>query len=323
MRTNAAAYLRLTALVIACGMLFAAAPARADSFSLGEAGEYNLFVFGSINSYNTDTEGRVAAGGSVMLTGYGVGSSLGSSFTGSSLVVGGSLGYTNGQVFAGNVEVGGTASLTSVGTSSTATVSDNVSKLSVSFNDEKQNLTQLSQDLASQQATGSAELEYGGIKVSGDGVSDVQIFYLEAEDLLNANSWANFLSSIPDDSNVIFNVSGENVSISNQGMQALSLISDRVLFNFFEAKILTLSSIGFEGSILAPNADVAAYNGNVEGTLIANSFTGTMEFHNNLFTPPETGTSETPEPATMFLLGPALGGLAWYRRRKERIKAKA
>ena len=66
---------------------------------------------------NSDTEGRMAAGGNVSLTNYGVGSGLSDGFSGSSMVVGGNLFYRNGQIKAGDVSVGGTADLNqSVGT---------------------------------------------------------------------------------------------------------------------------------------------------------------------------------------------------------------
>ena len=57
-----------------------------------------------------------------------IGSGLGSGYSGSSLVVGGDLYYRNGQVQAGNVEVGGSADVNnSVGIGS-GTLDDNVAK---------------------------------------------------------------------------------------------------------------------------------------------------------------------------------------------------
>lgn len=77
---------------------------------LGNAGDYNAFMFGSFNSNASDTEGRVAAGGDVSLSNYSVG--LKSDPTTYSLVSGGNVTYqpgsvSNGGTFAsGNVNIG-------------------------------------------------------------------------------------------------------------------------------------------------------------------------------------------------------------------------
>src|SRR5215472_6971420 len=47
--------------------------------ALGVAGAFNVFVLGQVTQSYTDSEGRVAAGGNVSLTGYGIGSALSNS----------------------------------------------------------------------------------------------------------------------------------------------------------------------------------------------------------------------------------------------------
>ena len=44
-----------------------AASASASALDLGTAGDYNAFIFGNFTSQNSDTEGRLAAGGNVSL----------------------------------------------------------------------------------------------------------------------------------------------------------------------------------------------------------------------------------------------------------------
>ena len=217
--------------------------------------------------------------------------------------------------------LGGTANVNqSVGTGSGATISDNVSNLSGSFNQTRQQLNQLSQDLSQKTATGDAELKYSTLQLTGDGASEVQVFNIDSSDLANASGLA-LDTSIPADSYIILNVTGENASMSNQGQQALNLFSNRVIFNFIDAKVLSLSGISVQGTILAPYADVVGNNGNLEGTLIASSFSGTLEFHNNPFVPqpPDPGGT-VPEPGTMLLLGPVMAGMYWWNRRRKRSK---
>ena len=316
--------LRLLTVAIITGLLLAASPALADPIGLGEAGNYNVFVFTDFTSMNSDTEGGIAAGGNVSLTNYSVASALDSSFAGSSLVVGGNLYYRNGQVKAGTVTVGGTADVDqTVGTGSGAAISGNASNLSVSFESEKQRLTQLSQNLSQLTPTGSAQLVYSTLQLSGDGSSNLQIFNVDGADLSRASVFS-LATSIPANSSIILNITGNNITWANQGLQALSSFSDRVIFNFIDATLLSLSGIGVPGTILAPNADVTGNNGNLDGTLIAKSFQGSLEFHNNPYAAPGGNPGPggaVPEPGTLLLLGPVLLGIMWWTGRRKRLRA--
>ena len=46
------------------------------AFNFGLANDYNVFVFGNMSMSNTDAEGRVAVGGNVTLSNYGVGAGI-------------------------------------------------------------------------------------------------------------------------------------------------------------------------------------------------------------------------------------------------------
>ncbi len=66
--------------------------AQASAFSLGPASDFNVFVLGDIEQNDVDTEGRMAAGGNVTLSDYGVGVELtNSNGTRNDLIVGGNL----------------------------------------------------------------------------------------------------------------------------------------------------------------------------------------------------------------------------------------
>lgn len=65
---------------------------------LGTAGEFNLFVFDSIEQSGTDVEGRVAGGGNVSYTGFSIASKVMDKQGLPDLVAGGNLSLSNGSV---------------------------------------------------------------------------------------------------------------------------------------------------------------------------------------------------------------------------------
>jgi hypothetical protein len=95
-----------------------AAPARTASCAaapFGVATDFNVFILGDLIHQFTDTEGRLAVGGHATLESYGVGRQLTADADDTdTLVVGGDLRYTHGEVAHGHVAHGGTASLTNV-----------------------------------------------------------------------------------------------------------------------------------------------------------------------------------------------------------------
>ncbi|MEL7316798.1 MAG: choice-of-anchor A family protein, partial [Cyanobacteria bacterium J06559_3] len=128
---------------------------------------------------------------------------------------------------------------------------------------------------------------------------------------------------VPETAKVIINVEGESVDLSEFGIffgdqdcnpGATNTVhfwcrdrSRNILFNFEQASTLSISEVGFMGSILAPNAQVDFNNGHINGTLIADNLSGTGESHLHLFnsdTPAmPLSPSELPEPVTFLGLG--------------------
>ena len=280
------------------------------SVDLGIAGDYNVFVLGNYTSQGSDIQGRLAAGGSVFLTSYSVGSALGGWDT-DTVVTGGSLTYTNGTIY-GNSVTGGSTNLTGVDVKGTSTSNVASASLPVDFAAEATYLMSLSTELASLSATGTVSDSYGTITFAGSGISDVEVFNISASDL--ASAYTLILSDIADDVTVVINVSGTSAAITNCGMQSFDAYSDNVLFNFYEATGLTLSSVNIEGSILACLADVTANNGCMDGTLIAGSCTGGMQFHHVPFeSTPETPS--VPVPGALMLLSGGLMSLTGLKRK--------
>ena len=83
--------------------------------NFGLANLYNVFVLGNMNMSNTDAEGRVAAGGNVTLSNYGVGagiSPLPPAGTDASLVIDGSVNISGGSNASGNTIVNPASTIT-------------------------------------------------------------------------------------------------------------------------------------------------------------------------------------------------------------------
>lgn len=88
----------------------------------------------------------------------------------------------------------------------------------------------------------------------------------------------------PTESTVIINVSGSSADVSYLGMSLSGgITANRILWNFADATSLNLTGISFQGSALAPRADVNFNWGNFEGTLVARNIRGTGEFHHYPF----------------------------------------
>ena len=214
--------------------------------------------------------------------------------------------------------MGGTANLP--GWVDRTNIHENVSNLPVDFGATQQYLQDLSNTLTLLQTTGSANYQYGGIYLSGDNVSDLQVFNVSGDELSNATWWA-ALSSIPSDAHIILNVSGTDVTVSG-GQQALYDWSDKVLFNFYEAEQLAIQNITLQGSVLAPYADVFTSGATINGQIIARQIEGSFSTTGQKYSPYSGGGGAVPEPSTLLLLASALSGAAGWgglrRRRKRR-----
>ena len=291
--------------------------AQANAIDLGIASDYNIFVLGDVNQSNTDSEGKVAIGGNVRLSDFYAGMNLPQDGNnGDVLIVGKNLVFKDGQV-GGNAVYGETAELTNATLEHGGTLrQDNP----IDFAAASQELQALSQFLGGLEATGTTEIAHGGITLTGSD-EDENIFHLNASDLSTAN---NFKIDVTPGSTVIVNVSGDEASLQNFGFNFNGGIDQRqnFIYNFYEARELSASGIGIQGSILAPFAAFEFNNAQINGNLITASLTGGGQSNNYLFNSdlPDPISETVPEPATLAGLGlVAALGVASRRKGKQKV----
>jgi choice-of-anchor A domain-containing protein len=108
------------------------------------------------------------------------------------------------------------------------------------------------------------------------GSSKLAVFYVNGSDLSNART-IQFI--VPASATVLINVSGTQVAIQNVGIISGQLDPSNMLWNFYEATSLKMSSITLPGSVLAPLAAAELSWGAVNGTMAAWSVNTTSQFH--------------------------------------------
>ena len=330
------------------------------------AGAYNVFLTGNLGTasapfQNSDTEGNVAVAGNAYLSGDAIN---GNNTSGeAALVVGGSLtdnsGSVNGNVFAGGsvtltggatikgslsltganttLSSGDASSPTAIYTTSSTTVNDpsywtkaqtsggpatplDVFGTSTDVTNASTSLTALSgaTNVSSTGGTINIALSKNGLNVIDLTLSNGAT--VNSINITDANG------VIP--TGLIINVNGNNLNFTNGSFTYPSNLSaNQVLYNFGNATSISASGIAFQGALLAPLATVNFSNGQLDGALIANNYTGSAQINYIGFNDPlpayQTSGSglgsgtvvATPEPASIFLFGGGLIVLALNIRR--------
>jgi choice-of-anchor A domain-containing protein len=284
----------------------------AHARTLGAADGINTLIFNDYSASGGDTEGRLFVGHDASLTGYSVGVVLSNSHgTRDDFVVGHNMNTSNWTVYNGNAVYGNavtTAPSTPNGSTRKATVFD--------FNAAKLDLTSASTYWGSLASNGSAVYQFSTYTLTGSS-STLNIFNVTASDWAAASS---HVINAPTGSTVLVNIAGLNDSMSN-GMSLSGVDVTHVLFNFYQATTLNISSMGVLGSVLAPNATLTLSGGNINGQTIVNnaSTINGGEFHNYAFTGDLPSVASVPEPASLTLL--TLTAAAFLRRRRQHVLA--
>jgi choice-of-anchor A domain-containing protein len=236
----------------------------------GYPSDFNVFTFGSVGGIQ-HAQGPIAAGGAVFLSSFSINSVL----LPVGVVSGGLLMANNGRI-PGKIYYGGALGISNTVTCDGACTSNEISGRPIDFASARAALQAMSRGLRARTTTGTTQLAYGSTLTLRGSNPNINTFMVSAFDLAHTYS----VSIIaPATSMVVVNVSGQDVSFANAGFSTSGLDLHKVIWNFYEAKKLKVSSVGFGGSILAPYADVTLEWGSLDGTIVASSLSSTSELH--------------------------------------------
>lgn len=262
-------------LSLSMSMMSASASEAIPQFDI--ARNYNAFILGDFSANATDSQGKVAAGGRVDVSSYGLATGITTGAQEVTLISGGDITYSNGRIFTGGVLAQGDASGITAevlsGMEFGASVQSNT-PTPFSFTDEFEKLTQLSESLSALPDTGFVEYKWGGTYLTGDCESITQIFTIDGNALLSSSSLV--LSCVPEASTLILNITGSVGGFKNIGLSHLNSRANRTLYNFPQATSIDFMWIGVEGTVLAPLADIVNPRGSLNGAVMAKSWNGPM-----------------------------------------------
>lgn len=294
---------------------------------LGVAGEFNAFIFGNLDANSGDTEGRLAVGGNIVAESYSVGhGGVGAAAPltaplSDNLIVGNDLTANGGwQVYNGNAVYGGNLIASPTfqhGGASRGTRID--------FAAAQADLIAKSQLWSTLAPNGVSELLWGST-LALTGLDPVLNIFNVLESDWEVSS--DKIIDVPLGSTVLVNIAGKDLTYSG-GLEVKghrnpqNPINGSVLYNFYEAKTITQSSMALLGSMLAPHADLTMRSGSVNGNSVvakATTYWG-GEFHNFAFTgdlptpSPDPEPTSTPEPSSA-VIGVALCAMGTFAARK-------
>ena len=219
----------------------------------------------------------MAGGGPITLVSYSVGASLSNSHgTRDDLISGGDLTFSNGQVARGNAVYAGTASFTNVGFPNGSPRQGTV----LDFLAARQYLENASTAWAGLATNGTITWQSNQYTLTGSN-PNLNVFNISGANLARATR---LTINAPAGATVLVNVDGGSLALANLGIRIRGTGQQKVLYNFAAATSLTLSSVGVPGSILAPRTTVGFTSGQINGQLIAASFTGPAALNHQPFT---------------------------------------
>ena len=260
---------------------------------LGPVPGYSIVTLADVTMTNTESDGRMVAGGNVTLTSSGVATKLAVDRTRVDLAAGGNIVINNSGINNGSVTYGGTISPAGFtvpnGTVTKATPPFDVPGLFSGLAIRSTAWSQLDPD-------GDVVLDQGILRLTG--TNPVRsVFNLTAARLARAGQ---VYLRVPDGSTALINVTGasfkSNISAfwiwdsgTGQYIQpnqptlpnapTVEEIRRATLWNFVNATSVTLGppDAGWQGTILAPLADVVGSYQHVYGSIVARSLSGNAE----------------------------------------------
>lgn len=300
----------------------ATALVAAPALAAESAADFQLYSLGDLTLQGNNISNRVAAGGNA--TFYSTSISGSTADDPASLVVGGNLNYYWGGSIAGGALVGG-----SNNSPAYLPVSAGAA-LPIDFAAEAIRLKDLSTALAGETANGTAQVQWGGLYLTGLDTG-LNVFSISSS-MLSQVTWIS--ANIAAGSQVLINVTGDTASLSG-GLSFYD--APNILWNFSEATSITAGGVSLSGSVLAPYAAFQGNSGTISGDLIVGSFNGAISFGStgyagNLLTPPVPRPEDTfspggvnesvvPEPGAWVLMILGFGAVGAMLRRRRELQA--
>lgn len=212
----------------------------------------NGWISGVVNS-----AGPIAARGNISLNDFSVNFASNQPF---GLISNGKVHLSSGTIH-GNVRF---VEASSIPNTVQLVGGNTVQESAIDFMQAFRNAEYISQALAGH-GVGPVD-NYGNLSFVGN--EEVNTFSVEAAVLREAHS---ITIDVPETAGAIINIIGADVAVSNLGVVLNGLAPERLLWNAQQARSFLLSSVGFSGSILAPNAMVDIRNADVKGTIVADT----------------------------------------------------
>lgn len=248
-----------------------------NAIDLGPATGFNVFVLYDVTQPSSDTEGKVAVGRSAYYANYSVGDKLpNSNGTVDVLVVGENLTFISGAIIGGNAVYGNSTNLPIYPVSIVhGTLRQDYP---INFPAARTYLQNLSIQLSTQVQNGTNQFQWGAVKLNGSNPY-LNVFSVNGDTLSLAN---NMIVDVPNGSVVLVNISGETINWSG-GLNVKGTSISNVLYNFYEAKNMTIFGINVKGALLAPFAHINFISGVQNGQMICKSLEGQGQFNNVMF----------------------------------------